>query len=73
MPGVSGLELQDELNKAGFDIPVIFITGHGDSSTSVQAMKKGAVDFLRKPFEDDDLLAAVNKAIEKSRKGEKAR
>lgn len=68
MPIKSGLELQDELNKSGYHIPVIFITGHGDSLIGEQAMKKGAVDFIRKPLEDDELLDAVNKAIEKSRK-----
>jgi FixJ family two-component response regulator len=66
MPIISGLELQDELNMTGYDIPIIFITGHGDSPINAQVMKKGAVDFLRKPFEDHDLLAAINKAIEKS-------
>jgi len=73
MPGISGMALQDELTTRGHDLPVIFITGHGDIPTSVQAMKKGAVDFLPKPFDDDQLLDAVQKAIEKSRHIQMAR
>ena len=65
MPGLSGMDLQDELSKTGHTIPIIFITGHGDIPMSVQAMKKGAVDFLTKPFDDDELLEAVRRAIEK--------
>ena len=68
MPGLSGMDLQEELNKADYHMPIIFITGHGDIPTSVQAMKKGAVDFLTKPFDDEELLEAVRKAIEKDRK-----
>lgn len=64
MPGLSGTALQELLNETGFSMPVIFITGHGDISMSVRAMKKGAVDFLTKPFDDELLLEAVNKAIE---------
>lgn len=67
MPGLSGMELQDELSKTGYTIPIIFITGHGDIPMSVRAMKKGAVDFLPKPFDDDQLLDALTKAIEKDR------
>jgi RNA polymerase sigma factor (sigma-70 family) len=67
MPGLSGMELQDELAKADYPMPIIFITGHGDIPMSVRAMKKGAVDFLPKPFEDDQLLEALTKAIEKDR------
>jgi len=63
MPGLNGLELQRELRAASVDIPIIFITGHGDVPTSVKAMKAGALDFLPKPFGDDDLLAAVEQAI----------
>jgi len=73
MPGISGMALQDELNKRDCDLPIIFITGHGDIPTGVQAMKKGAVDFLPKPFDDDQLLDAVRKAIEKSRHIQTAR
>jgi len=68
MPGLTGMDLQDELNKVGYSMPIIFITGHGDIPMSVQAMKKGAADFLTKPFDDEDLLQAVEKAIEKDRK-----
>ena len=72
MPGLSGIDLQDELNKAGCSMPIIFITGHGNIPMSVQAMKKGAVDFLTKPFDDEELLQAVEKAIEKDRKAKAA-
>jgi FixJ family two-component response regulator len=65
MPGLSGMDLQEELNKADYHMPIIIITGHGDIPMSVQAMKKGAVDFLTKPFDDKELLKAVEKAIEK--------
>jgi FixJ family two-component response regulator len=68
MPGLSGMELQDELIKVGCNLPIVFITGHGDVPMSVKAMKKGAVDFLTKPFDDEDLLNALNKAIENDRK-----
>lgn len=64
MPGISGLALQEELTVANCTIPIIFITGHGDISMSVRAMKKGAVDFLTKPYDDQDLLDAIHKAIE---------
>ena len=63
MPGLSGLDLQKELNSRNTIIPIIFITGHGDIPMSVQAMKKGAVDFLPKPFDDDDLLDALKEAL----------
>jgi FixJ family two-component response regulator len=65
MPGLSGMDLQEELNKADYHMPIIFITGHGDIPMSVQAMKKGAVDFLTKPFDAKEILKAVEKAIEK--------
>ena len=68
MPGLSGMDLQDELNKAGYTLPIVFITGHGEIPMSVQAMKRGAVDFLSKPFDEDELLRAVNEAIEKDRR-----
>ena len=63
MPGLSGLDLQKELKSRNITIPIIFITGHGDIPMSVQAMKTGAVDFLPKPFDDDDLLEAVKEAL----------
>lgn len=67
MPGISGLALQEELTVENYTIPIIFITGHGDISMSVRAMKKGAVDFLTKPFDDQDLLDAIHKAIEQDK------
>jgi len=67
MPGLSGLDLQRELGNAGIRIPVIFITGHGDIPMSVRAMKAGAVEFLTKPFRDQDLLDAISQAIERDR------
>jgi FixJ family two-component response regulator len=63
MPGLSGLDLQKELKSRNYLLPIIFITGHGDIPMSVQAMKKGAVDFLPKPFDDGDLLDAVKEAL----------
>ena len=68
LPKRSGLDFQAELAKAGIDIPIIFITGHGDVPMSVRAMKAGAVDFLTKPFRDQDLLDAVASALERDRK-----
>jgi FixJ family two-component response regulator len=68
LPGLSGLDLQAELLKANVHIPIIFITGHGDIPMTVRAMKGGAVDFLTKPFRDQDLLDAVRTAIERDRK-----
>jgi FixJ family two-component response regulator len=67
MPGLSGLELQERLVQSGVDIPVIFITGYGSIPQSVRAMKAGAVDFLEKPFENQALLDAVNRALDRSR------
>lgn len=69
LPGQSGLELQQRLVSAGVDVPIIFITGHADVQMSVRAMKAGAVEFLPKPFRDQDLLEAVHHAVEKSREG----
>jgi FixJ family two-component response regulator len=66
LPGQSGLELQQRLISAGVDVPIIFITGHADVQMSVRAMKAGAVEFLPKPFRDQDLLEAVHHAIEKN-------
>ena len=63
MPGLSGLDLQEELRSRNYAIPLIFMTGHGDIPMSVQAMKKGAVDFLSKPFDDGQLLDAVKEAL----------
>ena len=65
LPGLSGLDLQRELGAA--EIPIIFITGHGDIAMSVRAMKAGAVEFLTKPFRDQDLLDAIHQAIERDR------
>ena len=63
MPGMSGLELQDELNRRGAVLPVIFITGHGDVPMAVEAMQHGAYDFLQKPFRDDDLVERIRRAL----------
>jgi two-component system, LuxR family, response regulator FixJ len=68
MPGQSGLELQQILEEAGYDIPIIFITGHGDIAMAVRTMKAGAVDFLSKPFDDQALLDAVKHAIARDRR-----
>jgi FixJ family two-component response regulator len=65
LPGLSGLDLQRKLNVAGIDIPIIFMTGHGDIPMSVKAMKAGAVEFLTKPFRDQDLLDAVRQAMDR--------
>jgi FixJ family two-component response regulator len=66
MPGLGGLELQQALAGSGRPLPVVFITGHGDIPMSVRAMKAGAVDFLPKPFDDQDLLGAVHQAVQRS-------
>jgi FixJ family two-component response regulator len=68
LPGVSGLDFQAELAKADLRIPIVFITGHGDIPMTVRAMKAGAVDFLAKPFRDQDLLDAVTVAIQRDEK-----
>jgi len=68
MPGLTGLDLQEALAGAGRPMPIVFITGHGDVSMSVRAMKAGAVDFLTKPFDLDSLLAAVRRALAKDLK-----
>lgn len=64
MPGMSGLELQQHLNRTGSMLPVIFITGHGDVPMAVQAMKEGAFEFIQKPFRDQDLLDRINHALQ---------
>ena len=63
LPGLTGLELQEVINRGDNNIPIVFITGHGDVPMSVRAMKAGAVDFLQKPFDDRDLLDAIEQAI----------
>jgi FixJ family two-component response regulator len=67
LQGISGLEFQAELNRDGVSLPVVFMTGHGDIPMSVRAMKAGALDFLAKPFRDQDLIDAVNAALEVDR------
>jgi FixJ family two-component response regulator len=67
MPGMSGLELQQQLNLRGAVIPVIFITGHGDVPMAVEAMQQGAFDFLQKPFRDQDLIDRIQRALDKDR------
>src|SRR5690606_9174218 len=67
MPGMSGLELQQQLNMKGAIIPVLFITGHGDVPMAVASMQQGAFDFLQKPFRDQDLIERIRKALEKDR------
>src|SRR5467141_1392930 len=67
LPGLSGLDLQRRMADVNLEIPIIFITGHGDVPTSVRAMKAGAVEFLTKPFVDDDLLTAIHEAIKRDR------
>ena len=67
LPGINGLDFQGQLAEAGVSIPIIFITGHGDIPMSVRAMKSGAVEFLTKPFRDQDLLDAINQALDRDR------
>jgi len=67
LPGISGLDFQRELADAGMRIPIIFITGHGDIPMTVKAMKSGAVEFLTKPFRDQDLLDAIHQALDRDR------
>ncbi|TYL89475.1 response regulator transcription factor [Bradyrhizobium rifense] len=68
LPGVSGLDFQAELAEAGIRVPIIFMTGHGDIPMSVQAMKAGAIDFLAKPFRDQEMLDAVARALDRDQK-----
>jgi FixJ family two-component response regulator len=67
LPGINGLEFQRDLADKGIRIPIIFITGHGDIPMTVKAMKSGAVEFLTKPFHDQDLLDAINQALDRDR------
>src|ERR1700751_5068527 len=67
LPGISGLDFQRELADAGMRIPIIFITGHGDIQMTMKAMKSGAVEFLTKPFRDQDLLDAIHQALDRDR------
>ena len=73
LPGLSGLDLQRKMAELGMHIPIIFVTGHGDIPMSVQAIKAGAVEFLTKPFRDQDLLDAISQAIERDRAGRRER
>jgi FixJ family two-component response regulator len=73
MPGLSGLELQQRLNEQHAEIPIVFITGHGDVPMAVSAMKSGAADFIQKPFRDQDLIDRINKALERDRDRRKTR
>jgi len=72
MPGMSGLELQQQLNLRGAVIPVIFITGHGDIPMAVEAMQQGAFDFLQKPFRDQDLIDRIQRALERDNRNRAA-
>ena len=67
LPGISGIDFQAELHNAGMNIPIVFVTGHGDIPMSVRAMKAGAVEFLTKPFRDQELLDSVRIALERHR------
>jgi two-component system response regulator FixJ len=73
MPGLSGLELQQRLNEQHKEIPIIFITGHGDVPMAVTAMRSGAADFIQKPFRDQDLIDRIHKALDRDRERRKGR
>ncbi|HEX6044033.1 MAG TPA: response regulator transcription factor [Pyrinomonadaceae bacterium] len=73
LPGLDGLELQREMVKRGMHLPIVFITGHGDIPMSVQAMKAGAIEFLTKPFRDQDLLDAVHSGLDLDREARQRR
>jgi two-component system, LuxR family, response regulator FixJ len=73
MPGLSGLELQQRLNEQHADVPIIFITGHGDVPMAVNAMKAGAADFIQKPFRDQDLIDRIHKALDQDKERRAAR
>jgi len=68
LPGLSGLDLQKRMAEIGLEIPIVFLTGHGNIPASVQAMKAGAVEFLTKPFDEEDLFQAIQEAIERDRR-----
>jgi FixJ family two-component response regulator len=68
LPGLSGLELQKQMSEAGVETPIVFLTGHGDIPASVKAMKAGAIEFLTKPVDEQDLLNAIQEAIERDRR-----
>ena len=68
MPGLSGMDLQEKLIRSAYSMPIIFLTGHGELAMGVEAMKKGAIDFLTKPCDDEELLGVVHSTIEKARK-----
>ena len=68
MPGISGMELQDRLNQLGNSLPIIFITGHGDIPIAVSAMRKGAFDFIQKPFSNDEFISRIDDALELNEK-----
>ena len=68
LPGLSGLELQKQMTEAGVETPIVFLTGHGDIPASVKAMKAGAIEFLTKPVDEQDLLNAIQEAIERDRR-----
>ena len=71
LPGLSGLDLQKRMAEVGLEVPIVFLTGHGDIPASVQAMKAGAVEFLTKPFDEEKLLEAVREAVERHRQSRK--
>ena len=73
LPGLSGLDLQKELAELNLEIPIVFLTGHGDIPASVQAMKAGAVEFLTKPFDDQELLKAIHEAMERDQRARQQR
>lgn len=73
MPGMSGLELQDHLRREGIDLPVIFVSGHGDIPMTVRAMRGGALDFLTKPYSDQDLLDRVQMALQQDRQAQQGK
>ncbi len=73
MPGLGGLELQEKLNELGSTLPIIFITGHGDVPMAVEAMQKGAIDFIQKPFRDQDLLDRISDALKTDQERRSAR
>jgi FixJ family two-component response regulator len=68
LPGLNGLDLQKRMAEAGLETPIVFLTGHGNIPASVQAIKAGAIEFLTKPFDEQDLLRAIQEAIERDRR-----